>query len=66
MTKRLRNYGKVCTISGNTFDANTSNFYHNSNTSDGLHPYHKFYDNMRRTHGMSVDRLRQIINFKNQ
>ena len=64
MKRKLKNHGKVCTISGNMFDANTNNFYHNSSSNDGLHPYHKFYDNMRRTHGISVDRLRQIINFK--
>ena len=67
MTKNseIRNYGKVCTISGTTYPADYDNFYHNSNSEDGLHPYHKFYDNMRRAHGMSVDRLRKIINYKN-
>ena len=68
MTKNseIRQYGKVCTISGKSFDANTSNFYVNKNSSDGLHPYHKYYDNVRRTHGMSVNKLREIINFKTQ
>ena len=68
MTKNseTRQYGKVCTISGNRYEANYDNFYHNSNSSDGLHPYHKYYDNVRRTHDMSVDKLREIINFKNQ
>ena len=64
MTKTMRNYGKVCTISGTKFDANMDNFYCNNNSDDGLHPYHKFYDNMRRTHGISVETLRRIINFK--
>ena len=65
MTKTLRNYGKVCTISGKSFPANYDNFYHNSNADDGLHPYCKYYDNVRRAHGISVDKLREIINFKN-
>ena len=60
----IRNYGKVCTMSGKSFPANLDNFYHNGNSNDGLHPYHKFYDNMRRTHGISVETLRRIINFK--
>ena len=64
--KDIREYGKVCTISGKRFDANGENFYMNNNSPDGLHPYHKYYDNVRRSHGMSVDRLREIINFKNQ
>ena len=55
---------KTCSISGNKFDANKDNFYCNRNSSDNLHPYHKFYDNMRRTHGISVETLRKIINFK--
>jgi len=57
---------KTCSISGEKFDANDSNFYFNNNTPDKLHPYHKFYDNMRRTHGISVGTLRKIINFKNR
>ena len=67
MTKNVdvRTYGKVCTISGKTFPGNVDNFYVNNNSSDGLHPYHKFYDNVRRSHGISVDKLREIINFKN-
>ena len=55
---------KTCSISGGKFNANKDNFYHNGNSSDNLHPYHKFYDNMRRTHGISVETLRKIINFK--
>jgi predicted DNA-binding ArsR family transcriptional regulator len=68
MTKNseIRQYGKECTISGKFFDANENNFYVNSNSSDGLHPYHKYYDNVRRSTGISVDKLREIINFKNQ
>ena len=67
MTKNseTRQYGKECTISGNKYDANMINFYVNNNSSDGLHPYHKYYDNVRRSTGISVDKLREIINFKN-
>ena len=65
MTKTLRNHGKVCTISGKAFDATWKNFYVNRNSSDDLHPYHKYYDNVRRSTGISVDKLREIINFKN-
>ena len=67
MTKNseIRQYGKECNISGNRYDGNIENFYVNNNSSDGLHPYHKFYDNMRRTHSISVDTLRKIVNFKN-
>ena len=57
---------KTCSISGQKFEPNDKNFYYNRNTPDKLHPYHKFYDNMRRTHGISVETLRKIINFKNQ
>ena len=68
MTKNseIRQYGKECTISGSFYEANEDNFYVNSNSSDGLHPYHKYYDNVRRSTGISVDKLREIINFKNQ
>ena len=67
MTKNseIRQYGKECTISGKLFDGNIENFYINNNSSDGLHPYHKYYDNVRRSTGISVDKLREIINFKN-
>ena len=67
MTKNseIRQYGKECTISGKLFDSNIDNFYVNNNSTDGLHPYHKFYDNKRRYHNISVDRMREIINFKN-
>ena len=67
MTKNseIRQYGKECTISGKLFDSNMENFYVNQNSSDGLHPYHKYYDNGRRATGISVVKLREIINFKN-
>ena len=40
---------KTCAISGKKFRANNTNFYVNRNSSDGLHPYHKKYDDFRRT-----------------
>jgi len=33
--KDIREYGKVCTISGRRFEANGNNFYTNSNSPDG-------------------------------
>jgi len=64
MTKNseIRQYGKVCTISGKRFDANVDNFYVNKNSSDGLHPYHKSFDNFRRVTGASVERVRELVN----
>ena len=32
---------KTCSVSGKQFAATTENFYVNSNSADGLHPYHK-------------------------
>ena len=67
MTKNseIRQYGKVCTISGKRFDANVDNFYVNKNSSDGLHPYHKDFDNFRRVTGASVERVRELVNLIN-
>ena len=65
MTKTLRHYGKVCTISGRSFPANVDNFYVNKNSSDGLHPYHKDFDNFRRTTGASVERVRNLVTLIN-
>ena len=65
MTKRIRNYGKVCTISGRSFPANVDNFYVNNNAHDGLHPYHKVFDNFRRTTGASVERVRELVTLIN-
>lgn len=56
---------KMCTISGRKFIANTTNFYVNHNTSDGLHPYHKSFDNFRRTTGATVEQVRQLVNLIN-
>ena len=63
--KEIREYGKVCTISGRRFDANVDNFYVNSNASDGLHPYHKDFDNFRRVTGASVEKVRELVNLIN-
>ena len=56
---------KTCTISGNKFEANSKNFYHNSNSSDNLHPYHKGFDNFRRSTGASVEQVRKLVNLIN-
>ena len=68
MTKNreIRNYGKECLISGRFFDMNEDNFYVNKCSPDGLHPYHKYYDNFRRTTGASVAKVRELINFINK
>ena len=67
MTKNseIRNYGKVCTISGKSFPGNLDNFYVNKNANDGLHPYHKDFDNFRRATGASVDRVRELVTLIN-
>tara|TARA_R110002020_G_scaffold399_2_gene2039 strand:- start:307 stop:537 length:231 start_codon:yes stop_codon:yes gene_type:complete len=56
---------KICTISGRKFTADTKNFYVNHNTTDGLHPYHKSFDNFRRTTGATVKQVRQLVNLIN-
>ena len=63
--KEIRNYGKVCTISGKSFPANGSNFYVNNNAHDGLHPYHKDFDNFRRVTGASVEKVRELVTLIN-
>ena len=67
MTKNrdIRYYGKECTISGRLFDANEENFYINKNSPDGLHPYHKSFDNFRRTTGATVAQCRKLVNLIN-
>ena len=67
MTKNIdvRAYGKVCTISGITFAGNVDNFYVNNNARDGLHPYHKDFDNFRRTTGASVAKVRELVTLIN-
>jgi len=56
---------KTCTISGRKFRNNTTNFYVNHNSRDGLHPYHKSFDNFRRTTGATVKQVRQLVNLIN-
>ena len=56
---------KTCTISGKRFRANNNNFYVNSNSPDGLHPYHKSFDNFRRVTNASVDQCRNLVNLIN-
>ena len=56
---------KTCSISGKKFKANHDNFYVNENSSDGLHPYHKSFDNFRRTTGASVDKVRNLVTLIN-
>ena len=53
---------KTCTISGKRFRANNKNFYINRNSNDGLHPYSKKMDNLRRTLGVSVGKVKDLIN----
>ena len=56
---------KTCSISGKRFRANNTNFYVNSSSSDGLHPYHKKFDNFRRTSGATVDQVKELVNLIN-
>ena len=56
---------KTCSISGKRFRANNNNFYVNSNSPDGLHPYHKSFDNFRRVTNASVDQCRNLVNLIN-
>ena len=53
---------KPCTISGKKFRANNKNFYVNNSSNDGLHPYSKQMDNLRRTLGVSVRKVKDLIN----
>ena len=61
----IRNYGKVCTISGKTYPGDLDNFYVNKNADDGLHPYHKDFDDFRRVNKVSVDRVRELVTLIN-
>jgi len=56
---------KTCAISGKKFRANNKNFYVNNSSSDGLHPYSKTMDNMRRTLGVSVSKVKDLVNLIN-
>ena len=56
---------KTCAISGKRFRANNKNFYVNRNSNDGLHPYSKSMDNYRRMLGVSVNKVKQLVNLIN-
>ena len=56
---------KTCSISGKKFRANNTNFYTNNSSSDGLHPYHKKFDNFRRTSGATVDQVKELVTLIN-
>ena len=56
---------KTCAISGKQFKADTNNFYVNKSSSDGLHPYHKSFDNFRRASGMTPKQMKQFVELIN-
>ena len=56
---------KTCSISGKRLRANNKNFYVNNSSSDKLHPYSKQMDNLRRTLGVSVDKVKDLVNLIN-
>ena len=56
---------KTCSISGKRLRANNKNFYVNNSSSDGLHPYSKSMDNLRRTLGVSVNKVKDLVNLIN-
>ena len=53
MTKTLRNYGKVCSVTG--IRTSTDNFYSNQN-------HIKAVDNVRRTTGTTKKQLQHMFN----
>ena len=56
---------KTCSISGKKLRANNKNFYVNNGSSDGLHPYSKQMDNLRRALGVSVNKVKDLVNLIN-
>jgi hypothetical protein len=56
---------KTCTISGKKFRSNRTNFYVNNNADDGLHPYHKDFDNFRRSTNATVKQVRDLVTMIN-
>jgi len=56
---------KTCSISGKRLRANSKNFYVNKNSNDGLHPYSKSMDNLRRKLSVSVDKTKELVNLIN-
>ena len=53
--KEIREYGKVCTISGRRFEANGNNFYANQN-------HVKAVDNLRRSTGATKEQITRMFN----
>ena len=56
---------KTCSISGKRFRATKDNFYFNASSKDKLHPYSKQMDNLRRTLGVSVNKVKELVNLIN-
>ena len=56
---------KTCLISGKRFKATKDNFYFNANSKDKLHPYHKKFDDFRRTSGASVKQVKELVKLIN-
>ena len=56
---------KTCSISGRRLKANNKNFYVNKSSEDGLHPYHKKFDDFRRTSGASVRQVKELVTLIN-
>ena len=56
---------KTCLISGKRFKATKDNFYFNANSKDKLHPYHKKFDDFRRTSGASVKKVTELVTLIN-
>ena len=56
---------KTCQLSGKKYKANTDNFYVNENSKDGLHPYHKKFDNFRRVNGFRVSDVKNLVTLIN-
>ena len=50
---------KKCAVTGLEFS--TKDFYKNTKTTDGLHPYAKHVDNFRRTNNYSTEELRRVF-----
>ena len=56
---------KTCLISGKRFKATKDNFYFKANSKDKLHPYHKKFDDFRRTSGASVRQVKELVTLIN-
>ena len=52
---------KTCSISGKRFRATKDNFYFSAKSKDKLHPYHKKFDNFRRTSGATVTQVKELV-----